>query len=118
MISCCQFCLNFAFNFNSRRYIKLVALSPQKYWKDPWNRFDFLVVLGSLPQMFGLVIKPGATIFRTFRLWRMFRMLKDGAGRGLTLVHFSAQPQPFLTQNTPCTPLNTPYHPLPPPTTR
>jgi len=28
-------------------------------------------------------------------------------GQGLTLVHFSAQPEPFLTQNTPYTPLNT-----------
>jgi len=24
-----------------------------------------------------------------------------GLGQGLTLVHFSAQPEPFLTQNTP-----------------
>ena len=24
-----------------------------------------------------------------------------GTGQGLTLVHFSAQPEPFLTQNTP-----------------
>ena len=29
-------------------------------------------------------------------------------GQGLTLVHFSAQPQPFLTQNTPYTPPTTP----------
>jgi hypothetical protein len=27
-----------------------------------------------------------------------------GLGQGLTLVHFSTQPQPFLTQTTPCTP--------------
>jgi len=32
-------------------------------------------------------------------------------GQGLTLVHFSAQPEPFLTQNTPSTPLTTPEHP-------
>ena len=25
--------------------------------------------------------------------------------QGLTLVHFSAQPKPFLNVNTPCTPL-------------
>jgi hypothetical protein len=29
-------------------------------------------------------------------------------GQGLTLVHFSAQPEPFLTQTTPSTPLDTP----------
>ena len=33
--------------------------------------------------------------------------------QGLTLVHLSAQPEPFLTNNTPSTPPNTPYkHPL------
>jgi len=32
--------------------------------------------------------------------------------QGLTLVHFSAQPQPFLKQNTPCTPSDNPWHPL------
>ena len=70
----------FTFVYFVEILLKIMALSPQKYWKDPWNRFDFLVVLGSLPGMFGLVIKPGASVFRTFRLWRMFRMLKDGAG--------------------------------------
>jgi len=28
-------------------------------------------------------------------------MPETGGGQGLTLVHFSAQPEPFLTQNTP-----------------
>ena len=27
--------------------------------------------------------------------------VEKDAGQGLTLVHFSAQPEPFLTQNTP-----------------
>jgi len=31
--------------------------------------------------------------------------------QGLTLVHFSAQPEPFLTQDTPYTPRNTPDTP-------
>jgi len=30
---------------------------------------------------------------------------RDGDWQGLILVHFSAQPEPFLTQNTPKTPL-------------
>jgi len=33
-----------------------------------------------------------------------------GTKHGPTLVHFSAQPEPFMTQNLPCTPPNTPYH--------
>jgi len=28
--------------------------------------------------------------------------------QGLTLIHFSAQPEPFLTQNAPCTPPDNP----------
>jgi hypothetical protein len=32
-------------------------------------------------------------------LWQQVRV-----GQGLTLVHFSAQPEPFLTQNTQITP--------------
>ena len=38
------------------------------------------------------------------------RVMKDAtiAGQGLTLAHFPAQPEPFLTQNTPYTPPNTP----------
>jgi hypothetical protein len=35
-----------------------------------------------------------------------------GQRQGLTLVHFSAQPEPFLTQNAHCTPPDTPSHPL------
>jgi hypothetical protein len=37
-----------------------------------------------------------------------------GAGQGFTLVHFSAHPEPFLTQNNT---LHTPEHPLTTPTT-
>jgi hypothetical protein len=33
-------------------------------------------------------------------------------GQGLTLPHFSAEPEPFMTQNTPQSAPNTPYHPL------
>jgi hypothetical protein len=36
-------------------------------------------------------------------------------GQGLTLVHSSAQLEPLLTQNTPCTPPETPQYPLTPP---
>ena len=34
----------------------------------------------------------------------------DAAGQGVTLIHFSAQPEPYLTRNTPFTPLNIPRH--------
>jgi hypothetical protein len=36
----------------------------------------------------------------------------ESEGHGLTLVHFSAQPEPFLTQNAPYMPPDTPQQPL------
>jgi hypothetical protein len=47
----------------------------------------------------------------------MDRQTPDGWGQGLTLVHFSARPEPVLTQNAPYTPRNAPLYPLKPPRT-
>jgi len=38
-------------------------------------------------------------------------MLPDRSVAGATLVHFSAQPEPILTQNAPSTPSNSPQDP-------
>ena len=57
--------------------LKMTGLGATRYFKDPWNRFDFVVVLGSLPEIFGQDMGPGATLLRTFRLGRLFRLLKD-----------------------------------------
>ena len=38
----------------------------------------------------------------------------SGRRQGLTLVHFSAQPEPFLTQHAPYTRHKTPYDPIRP----
>ena len=59
--------------------LKMFGLGAKRYFKDPWNRFDFIVVLGSLPEIFGQDMGPGATLLRTFRLGRLFRLLKDAA---------------------------------------
>ena len=40
------------------------------------------------------------------------RELTGNSRQGLTLVHFSAQPEPFLTHETTLHTLNTPSHPL------
>lgn len=60
--------------------LKVTALLPKGYWKDPWNRFDFFIVLGSIPEIFGADMGPGATVFRTFRMGRMFKMLRNAKG--------------------------------------
>jgi len=41
-----------------------------------------------------------------------FSSLPSAVKQGLTLFHFSAEPEPFLTRNTPCTPNNTAQHPI------
>jgi len=40
------------------------------------------------------------------RIQIMMKIGVDTRSAGLTLVHFSAQPEPFLTQNAPLTPPN------------
>ena len=39
---------------------------------------------------------------------RLEQLVAESYGQGLTLVHFSARPEPFLTQNTPRTSHDTP----------
>jgi len=51
-------------------------------------------------------------IFRYLSKMRNALVLPKSSNKGLTLVHFSAQPEPFLTQNTPFNPNNIPQHHL------
>lgn len=50
------------------------------YWASPWNRFDLLVVLLSLPVLVSPVVETaafaGAPILRVARLFRLFRLLR------------------------------------------
>jgi hypothetical protein len=71
---------SFTWIFVFEMLLKIVALLPKKYWRDPWNRFDFFIVVGSIPEMFGLDMGPGTTVFRTFRMGRMFKMLQNAKG--------------------------------------
>jgi voltage-gated sodium channel len=51
-----------------------------RYWKSGWNRFDFLIVLVSLPALLGPMIDLAEFAFvlvlRLGRLFRLFRMLR------------------------------------------
>jgi voltage-dependent calcium channel L type alpha-1D len=75
--------LNYTFSaiFTCEAIIKLIAFR-KNYFKDSWNKFDFIVVVGTwiviivlklnLPidlQIFG-------TILRTLRIGRIFRIIK------------------------------------------
>ncbi len=55
------------------------------YFSDGWNRFDFFIVLGTnigilLKVALGLDIGPLASVVRTFRVGRVFRLVKRAKG--------------------------------------
>lgn len=61
--------------------VKLRVLKPEAYFSAGWNRFDFLIVIGSLPVFLeGIFPIPEATglliLLRLFRLVRLVRFLR------------------------------------------
>ncbi|KAE9028177.1 hypothetical protein PF005_g2409 [Phytophthora fragariae] len=73
--------LNYFFSgvFALEAVVKVIGLG-KYYWKDPWNVFDFVVVLGTLfgviYQMFGgSSVGAAASTVRSFRVGRLFRLV-------------------------------------------
>ncbi|KAF4133455.1 Voltage-dependent L-type calcium channel domain-containing protein [Phytophthora infestans] len=73
--------LNYFFSgiFALEAVVKIIGLG-KYYWKEPWNIFDFIVVLGTLfgviYQMFGgSSIGTAASTVRSFRVGRLFRLV-------------------------------------------
>ncbi len=62
---------------------KLVALFPKRYFKQPWNVFDFVVVVASIPDLAGVDFV-GTNVLRVFRLGRALRLFKQA--RGLRVI--------------------------------
>lgn len=62
--------------------VKIKTLKFKEYWKENWNRFDFIVALGSLPLLFPmLLIKMEAQgidpfIIMMLRLFRLLRLVR------------------------------------------
>jgi len=61
--------------------VKLIVLKPKTYFAAGWNRFDFIIVLGSLPvfleELFPVPEATGLLILlRLFRLVRLVRFLR------------------------------------------
>ncbi|XRA96305.1 voltage-dependent calcium channel T type alpha-1G [Pycnococcus provasolii] len=77
-----QTSLGFIFSmvFLFEAILKLLACGPSRYWRDPWNRFDAIIVLFGLPSMLGLNIGLGPSVFRIFRVGRLFKLLKGARG--------------------------------------
>lgn len=57
--------------------VKLFALKPGGYFADPWNRFDLIIVLGSLPSLLVQVIPvPDTSLLIILRLFRLIRLIR------------------------------------------
>uniref|UniRef100_A0A8C2SEK3 Voltage-dependent L-type calcium channel subunit alpha n=1 Tax=Capra hircus TaxID=9925 RepID=A0A8C2SEK3_CAPHI len=104
--------------FTVEMVLKLIAFKPKGYFSDPWNVFDFLIVIGScsppprspLPQPravpSSLARPPNAeensrisiTFFRLFRVMRLVKLLSRGEGIRTLLWTFikSFQALPYV----------------------
>lgn len=74
----------FGWIFVAELCVKVFALGFSGYVRDPWNRLDLVVVLGTLPTlMFGVAaLGPGVAVLRAFRLGRVFRLFRGQAVEG------------------------------------
>ncbi|XP_068125554.1 voltage-dependent L-type calcium channel subunit alpha-1S [Hyperolius riggenbachi] len=107
--------LNVAFTaiFTVEMFLKLAAFKAKGYFGDPWNVFDFLIVIGSLidvilseidtPAMPATPVDDDSarisiTFFRLFRVLRLVKLLSRGEGVRTLLWTFikSFQALPYV----------------------
>ncbi|HKK79181.1 MAG TPA: ion transporter [Phaeodactylibacter sp.] len=57
--------------------VKLYTLKPNAYFENPWNRFDFFIVVGSLPSLLvELIPIPDTSLLIILRLFRLIRLVR------------------------------------------
>merc|ERR1719195_414713 len=71
--------------FTMEFVFKLGAFRFKNYFGDPWNSFDFFIVLGSLIDITMAELNPGGNMisinfFRLFRVMRLVKLLSKGEG--------------------------------------
>ncbi|XP_043233956.1 voltage-dependent calcium channel type D subunit alpha-1-like, partial [Amphibalanus amphitrite] len=98
--------LNYIFSsaFAIECVLKLLAFRFKNYFSDPWNVFDFIIVLGSFIDIFlGLVMQQetqmiSINFFRLFRVMRLVKLLSRGEGIRTLLWTFikSFQALPYV----------------------
>nr|AAC63050.1 voltage-gated calcium channel alpha-1 subunit [Cyanea capillata] len=82
--------------------LKLMAFNAKNYFRDPWNIFDFVIVVGSIADIIiGEISKDGGikvNFFRLFRALRLVKLLSQGDGIRTLLWTFmkSFQALPFV----------------------
>ncbi|UJR17003.1 hypothetical protein I4U23_003901 [Adineta vaga] len=62
--------------FTAESILKIIALTPGKFLKNPWNVFDLIIVTVSLIEL-GLANVKGLSVLRSFRLLRVFKLAKS-----------------------------------------
>ncbi|XP_043943456.1 voltage-dependent L-type calcium channel subunit alpha-1C-like isoform X2 [Protopterus annectens] len=106
--------------FTVEMILKLIAFKPRGYFSDPWNVFDFLIVIGSIIDVILSVIhradtsssagsstinmnpednaRISITFFRLFRVMRLVKLLSRGEGIRTLLWTFikSFQALPYV----------------------
>ena len=57
--------------------VKLAVLKPRAYFASAWNRFDFFIIIGSLPVLVLAVFDvPDTTLLILLRLFRLVRLVR------------------------------------------
>uniref|UniRef100_A0AAR2LK82 Voltage-dependent L-type calcium channel subunit alpha n=1 Tax=Pygocentrus nattereri TaxID=42514 RepID=A0AAR2LK82_PYGNA len=96
--------------FTVEMILKLIAFKPRGYFSDPWNVFDFLIVIGSIIDVILSEINQrenqnpednariSITFFRLFRVMRLVKLLSRGEGIRTLLWTFikSFQALPYV----------------------
>ncbi|XP_020288402.1 voltage-dependent calcium channel type A subunit alpha-1 isoform X5 [Pseudomyrmex gracilis] len=66
--------------FMMEMFIKVYALGPRTYFESSFNRFDCMVILGSIFEVIWSAVKPGSSfglsVLRALRLLRIFKVTK------------------------------------------
>uniref|UniRef100_A0A8C6H4C8 Voltage-dependent L-type calcium channel subunit alpha n=1 Tax=Mus spicilegus TaxID=10103 RepID=A0A8C6H4C8_MUSSI len=99
--------LNVAFTiiFTLEMVLKLIAFKPRGYFGDPWNVFDFLIVIGSIIDVILSEIddpdesaRISSAFFRLFRVMRLVKLLNRAEGVRTLLWTFikSFQALPYV----------------------
>ncbi|XP_072181814.1 voltage-dependent L-type calcium channel subunit alpha-1D-like [Diadema setosum] len=83
--------------------LKIIAFKPKNYFRDSWNVFDFIIVLGSIIDIVADEVNPGKkqfsiNFFRLFRVMRLVKLLSRGEGIRTLLWTFikSFQALPYV----------------------
>ncbi len=57
--------------------LKIYQLKPRQYFAIGWNRFDFVIVVGSLPSLFVYFLPvPNTSLLIILRLFRLIRLIR------------------------------------------